>query len=55
MPLALIAATPLANSVSPTQRSSAGPSLRYIEWQSTNTVATMLWPVWVSASRSWNM
>ena len=45
---------PIRKGVSPTQRNSAGPSLRYIEWQSTNTVATMLWPVCVSASRSWN-
>jgi hypothetical protein len=47
MPLALIA-TPLANSISPTQRMSG--ALRYIG-RSTKTVPTMLWPVRV-ANRS---
>ena len=41
-PLALIAAMPLTNSVSPTGRIASGPSLRYIEAHSTNTVARTL-------------
>ena len=52
MPLALMAATPLTNSVSPTGRISAGPSARYIARDWTKTVATMLWPLLVSASSS---
>src|SRR4030095_9558689 len=38
-PLALIAATPFTNSVSPTQRSASGPSGRYIAPHSQHTVA----------------
>ena len=47
-----IAAMPATNSTSPTGRSSAGPSARYIERHSSNTVATMLWPVLRSARSS---
>ena len=49
-PLALIAATPLTNSVSPTGRRASGPSARYIAMHSMNTVETTLWPLPVSAS-----
>jgi hypothetical protein len=52
MPLALMAATPLANSVSPTGRISTGPEARRMERASTNTVATMLCPLSVSARNS---
>jgi hypothetical protein len=52
MPLALMAATPLTNSVSPTGRISTGPVARDIARACTNTVATMLWPLRVSASNS---
>ena len=52
MPLALIAAWPATNSVSPTGRISTGPAARYIEWHSRNTVATRLWPVAASARKS---
>jgi len=48
-PLALIAAVPLTNSVSPTGFISVGPSARYIEPHSTKTVWVMLWPLPVSA------
>ena len=51
-PLALIAATPLTNSVSPTGRIGSEPAARYIDMHSTNTVATTLWPLPVSASSS---
>ena len=37
-------ATDATHSTSPTGRSSAGPSVRYCEWHSTNTVCTTLWP-----------
>ena len=52
MPLALIAAWPVTNSISPTGRISAGPPARYIEWHSRNTVATTLCPVAASARKS---
>src|SRR5271156_2929874 len=51
-PLALIAAMPATNSISPTGRISTGPLARYIERHSSKTVATMLWPVLRSASSS---
>ena len=51
-PLALMAATPFTNSVSPTGRISGGPLARYMDMHSTNTVATTLWPLPVSASSS---
>jgi hypothetical protein len=41
-PLALIAAVPLTNSVSPTGFISAGPSARYIEPHSMKTVSVIL-------------
>ena len=41
-PLALIAAIPLTNSVSPIERICIGPPDRYIAAHSRNTVATML-------------
>ena len=41
-PLALIAAVPLTNSISPTGFISVGPSARYIEPHSTKTVCVML-------------
>ena len=53
--LAAMAATPLTNSVSPTGFISSGPLARCIERHCTNTVATMLWPLLVSASRSSSM
>ena len=43
------AATPLTNSVSPTGRIASGPSARYIDRHSTNTVAVTLCPLPVSA------
>ncbi len=49
---ALIAAMPFTNSVSPTERISIGPVTPYIAAACTNTVATMLWPLLVSRSRS---
>ena len=49
VPLALCAATPLTNSVSPTGRNSSGPSARYIAPHCRNTVATTLWPLFVSS------
>src|SRR5262249_15389847 len=54
-PLAHIAAIPFTNSVTPTGRISTGPASRYIELACTNTVATMLWPVRVSARKSSSM
>jgi hypothetical protein len=51
-PLSHIAATPLANSTSPTGRISSGPRSRYIELASMYTVAMILWPLPVSVSRS---
>ena len=41
-PLALIAAVPLTNSISPTGFNSAGPSAWYIEPHSTKTLCVML-------------
>ena len=52
VPLALIAACPRTNSVSPNERSAFGPSFRYIEWHSAKTVATMLCPLSRSAASS---
>lgn len=49
-PLALIAAVPLTNSVSPTGFISVGPSARYIEPHSMNTVSVILCPLPTSAS-----
>ena len=51
-PLRLIAATPPTNSVSPTGRMAAGPSARYIDMHSTNTVDVTLCPLPVSAISS---
>jgi hypothetical protein len=54
-PLAQTAAIPFTNSVSPTGRISIGPEFRYIEFACTNTVATILWPVFASARKSSSM
>ena len=48
-------ATDATHSTSPTGRSSTGPSVRYCEWHSTNTVRTTLWPAPVSARSSLNV
>ena len=47
-------ATAATHSTSPTGRSSTGPSVRYCEWHSTNTVRTTRWPEAVSARNSSN-
>ena len=47
--------TDATHSTSPTGRSSTGPSLRYCEWPSTNTVRTTLWPAPASARSSSNV
>jgi len=41
------------SSRTPTGRISAGPRVRYIELHCRNTVATVLWPEFMSASSSW--
>ena len=55
LPEALIAATPVMNSVSPSDLSSSGPSARYISRACSYIVATILWPLPRSASNSGNM
>jgi hypothetical protein len=52
MPLAHMAAMPLANSVSPTGLIGSGPAARCIARACTNTVARTSWPVRMSASMS---
>jgi len=47
-----MAAMPFTNSVSPSERRVSSPVARYIARHSTNTVATMLWPLDVSPIRS---
>ena len=51
-PLALIAAMPVTNSVSPSDFSPSGPAARYISPHCTKIVPRMSWPLPVSASSS---
>ena len=47
-----MAAMPLTNSVSPTQRKASGPSGLNMAPHSMNTVETMLWPLETSSTIS---
>lgn len=51
-PLSLAADSPCTNSTSPTGLISSGPSARYIDRASINTVETTLWPLVISAASS---